>query len=107
LLHLVGYSRALELLATGRVLDAEQALAYGLANRLAAAGEAFEAALELARQISAQPGEAVQAIKRVLRAAVLLPPGAAAAVEQAEFPPLWATEDHLQAVERFLSRKGG
>ena len=105
LLRLVGYSQALELLTTGAVLSAEQALALGLANRLAPPGQALEEALELAHQIAKQPVEAVRAIKRLLRAGKDLTPEAAADFEMSEFPALWAGETHVQAVERFLKRR--
>jgi len=105
LLRLVGYSRALDWLATGKVLSASEALTYGLANRVTPPVSALTGALELARSISTYSPQAVTAIKRLLRASLLLPPEAAAAFEQAEFPPLWASEEHRQAVERFLNRK--
>lgn len=105
LLRLVGYSQALEWMATGRILEAEQALAHGLANRVVGRGQALDAAMVLARSIAAQPASAVQAVKRLLRLGLALPPETAAAAEQAFFPPLWAAEEHLQAVDRFIHRK--
>jgi enoyl-CoA hydratase/carnithine racemase len=104
LLRLVGYSRALEWLLIGRVLTAQEALAYGLANIGSSPRQALQEALELARKIASQPATAVQAIKRLLRAGILLSPELAAANEQTEFPPLWAAEAHLQAVEKFFRR---
>ncbi|HLA97450.1 MAG TPA: enoyl-CoA hydratase/isomerase family protein [Anaerolineales bacterium] len=104
LLHLVGYARSIEWLATGRVLRAQEAYDCGLANRISPPGEALAVALELARQIASQPLEAVRAIKRLLRGGLLLPATMAAALEQSEFPPLWASSEHLHAVERFLNR---
>lgn len=53
--RLIGGSRAMDLILTGRPVEAEEALAIGLANRLAPTGGALDAALELARQISAFP----------------------------------------------------
>jgi enoyl-CoA hydratase len=105
LLRLVGYSRAFDLLATGRVLSSQQALECGLANRLAASGKALEAAIELARQTAAQSKDTIEAVKRILRAGVSLDPENAAARERAEFPTLWAADDHISAVQRFLDRK--
>ena len=106
LLHLTGYSRALEILAAGKVLTAEEAAACGLANRVAPSGKALESALELAQRIAQHDPAAVRALKRLLRAGLTQPPDAAAAAEQAEFPPLWAAEAHLQAMARFIKRKG-
>ena len=105
LLRLAGYSRAFELLATGCVISAEEALTYGIVNRLAPPGEAEKYALDVCREIASQPAQAVRAIKRLLRAGVSLPPATAAAFERAEFPALWESEDHQQAVQKFLARK--
>jgi enoyl-CoA hydratase len=105
LLRLVGYSRALEWLATGKILTAQEMLAHGLANRVSPKGRALEAALELAREIAVQPLNAVRAIKRLLRAGLMLPGQSAARVELDEFPTLWASEEHLQAMKDFLERK--
>jgi enoyl-CoA hydratase/carnithine racemase len=52
----VGRKRALEMLLTGRPIDARTAADWGLVNRVVPAGELDQAALELARQIaSASP----------------------------------------------------
>jgi enoyl-CoA hydratase len=53
--RLIGQSRALDLILTGRAVDATEALQMGLANRLVPAGQALSAALELAAQIAAFP----------------------------------------------------
>lgn len=53
--RLIGHSRAMDLILTGRPVDAQEALAMGLANRLAPQGQALAVALDIARQISAFP----------------------------------------------------
>jgi enoyl-CoA hydratase len=53
--RLIGHGRALDLMMTGRTIGAEEAYAIGLVNRLVQPGEALHAALELAREIAAQP----------------------------------------------------
>jgi len=53
--RLVGTSHAMDLILTGRGVSGEEALRMGLANRLTEPGGALEAALELARQLSAFP----------------------------------------------------
>ncbi|MGH8460678.1 MAG: crotonase/enoyl-CoA hydratase family protein [Stenotrophobium sp.] len=53
--RLIGMSRALDLILTGRAVDAHEAFQIGLANRVVAAGKAMQAAEKLALQIAAFP----------------------------------------------------
>jgi enoyl-CoA hydratase len=62
----IGYARASELLLTGRLFGAEEALAVGLVSAIVPAEQLLEKALAIARQVGANSPAATSAIKRYL-----------------------------------------
>jgi enoyl-CoA hydratase len=64
---LVGAARTREMFYTGRPIDADTALAWGLVNRVAPAGSAEADALALADEIARNAPLAVRGMKRILR----------------------------------------
>jgi enoyl-CoA hydratase/carnithine racemase len=105
LLRLVGYPRAMEMLLRGNVMRGPELLAAGLVNRVVEAGSALHHALRMAEHIAASPPDVVRGIKRVLQAGLNRPYETALDIEREVFPPLWAADAHIQAVENFLKRE--
>lgn len=62
--RLIGQSRALDMILTGRPVAADEALAFGLANRVVPAGQALTAAIALAQQIAAFPQACMRSDRR-------------------------------------------
>jgi enoyl-CoA hydratase len=58
--RLIGESRAMDLILTGRAVGADEALSLGLANRVVAEGDALRSALQLARAIAAFPQQCLR-----------------------------------------------
>ncbi len=65
--RLVGSGRAFELMATGRMVDPQEALAIGLVDRVVSSTDLEVETQNLARSIAAGPPIAIAAIKAVLR----------------------------------------
>jgi enoyl-CoA hydratase len=59
--RLVGMGHAMDLILTGRKVEAAEALQMGLCNRVVPAGRAREAAIELANQLAAFPQQTLRA----------------------------------------------
>jgi enoyl-CoA hydratase len=104
--RLIGQSRALDMILTGRPVGAREALEFGLANRIAPKGGALAAALELAGQIAAFP----QACMRNDRASALqqwaLPYDAALRNEFDHGMDTLASGETLAGARRFADGEG-
>jgi enoyl-CoA hydratase len=100
LVRLVGPARALRLLATAEVLDAQAAQAIGLVDGVAAAGVDFDEAL--ARFLDAmrrQPPQVMRALKAQCRFERLRDRAPAEAEATGHFVSVWTHPDHWAAVD--------
>ncbi|MBO0719929.1 MAG: enoyl-CoA hydratase/isomerase family protein [Blastocatellia bacterium] len=109
----VGHQRALEMMFTAAVIDADTALAYGLILEVATAGSALLNAIALADRIAKTSAASLTAIKRVSRLGWNLPPAAIDALEEASFPALFGPEQsarmraYLEQRTQLLPTVGG
>ncbi|WP_433462218.1 crotonase/enoyl-CoA hydratase family protein [Spirillospora sp. CA-128828] len=103
--RIVGLGRALDLILTGRPVDADEALAIGLANRVVGPGEAVRVARELAGEIASFPFGCVLADRASTYGALDLPLAEALRAEGAAGAPIVAAEG-VAGAARFAAGEG-
>ncbi|SDR98506.1 Enoyl-CoA hydratase [Friedmanniella luteola] len=103
--RLVGPTRALDLLYSGRRVGAEEALAIGLATEVVADEDFAEHVQQLAARLAAGPTLAFGTMRRAVAAAAGQPLAAALETEAEGMRRTGASADHRAAVEAFLARR--
>jgi enoyl-CoA hydratase/carnithine racemase len=103
--RLVGPARAKDLILTGRRINAAEALAMGLVQRLAPEGRLLEVALGLAEQVAANAPLAVAAAKHAIDGGLALPLDDALALEQRHYETVLASEDRLEGLAAFGAKR--
>lgn len=102
----VGQSRAMELLLTGRLFDAEEALALGFIHRLAPERSlAVDTAWSWAVDLCELPKGALAALKALIWAASESNLSKSEQLEARLFAELWMQPDHLEAMAAFAEKR--
>ena len=105
LASLVGREKAAELLFTGEVIDAAEALRIGLVSRVVPHAELLPAALALAEKIAANPPLAVRRLTQGLRRALDPDWEALGSFVSSSLAELFRSEDHREGVRAFLEKR--
>jgi enoyl-CoA hydratase/carnithine racemase len=101
--RLIGRSRARELIYSGRIVPAEEALAIGLVDRLEP--DPYAAAFEQAARFAQGPTRALAAAKEALNAADLGDLRKGLGVERDVFVGLFDTRDQREGMQAFLEKR--
>lgn len=101
----VGIGRARELIYSGRVISAAEAVAFGLANVMSEPEALMATVLALAAAIAAKAPLAVAEAKRAMRISQGLPLERALVIEQELFAGLFGTEDQKEGMSAFLEKR--
>jgi enoyl-CoA hydratase len=101
----VGLGMARELVYTGRMIDAAEALRIGLANQVVAHGELMAKVRDVANEIAARGPVAVAAAKRCMLRGYDQDLVNANELEAAEFAVLFGTEDQSEGMKAFLEKR--
>jgi enoyl-CoA hydratase len=103
--RLVGLGRALRMILTGDLLDAEEAARIGLVDEVVDDDALAGRARAVANRIAAHSPVAVKLIKQAVRAAAELPLSAGLALERELFITAFASEDRAEGVAAFLEKR--
>lgn len=101
----VGKSRAMEIVLTGRTLEAREALAAGLVSQVVPAEVLLAEAQRLAREIAQQPPVATRLAKEAVLQALNTGLEAGLRFERRSFHALFGTEDAQEGVRAFLEKR--
>jgi enoyl-CoA hydratase/carnithine racemase len=105
LAQLVGREKAAELLFTGDIIDAAEALRIGLVGRVVGHDQLMDTALALAGKIAANPPLAVQRLKAGLRRALDPDWNELGRWVSSTLGELFQTEDHREGAKAFLEKR--
>jgi enoyl-CoA hydratase/carnithine racemase len=103
--RLVGIAKGLELLLTGDVLSAKEALAIGLVNRVVPQDELMKETMSLAGKISSKPPLAVRMMKRAVYQAQTSSLRSHLDYISSQVALLSETQDHQEAAKAFLEKR--
>ena len=105
LMRLIGYSRAIEWIATARLFDANECFAHGVANRVVPETELADAAFYYAKMIAANGPIAVQASKEAMRRGMGESLSRALEIEFECYKRVIPTKDRREALTAFAEKR--
>lgn len=103
--RIVGISKAMELILTGRIIKADEAKAIGLVSEVYPADELMARAMELAQTIAAQAPIAVKESKRCIRMGMQTDITTGSAFEAEAFGVCCGTADKAEGMGAFLEKR--
>ena len=103
--RIVGYERAFELAASGRKVQADEAVALGLAQQVAPRDEVLAVAQALAASLAARPPLAVAWTKQLMREGLSQTLGETMRREAATQADAVASADHAEGLQAFAEKR--
>lgn len=103
--RLIGVGRALEMMATGRQITAEEAMRMGLVNHVTEPGELLEVCEAMARKISANSTRAIALGKQSIYAGSEMDLNRGLAHEAGLFALTFAAPDQREGMDAFLEKR--
>lgn len=104
--RLVGLGKAVELMFTADIIDAQEALRIGLVNRVVPHEQLRESVMALARQLAQRPAASLGVLKSMLYRSLSTDLAAALELEALSLAAAVKTEEHQAIVKTFLAERG-
>lgn len=101
----VGKAKAMDMVLTGRQIDAEEAERIGLVSRVVPDGEVDAEAKTVAELIASKSKPAAQLAKEAVSAAFEMPLQSGLQFERRLFHSVFATEDQAEGMEAFANKR--
>jgi enoyl-CoA hydratase/carnithine racemase len=105
LARVIGKQRAMELVLTGRRVDAKEALRLGFVNQIATKRTWLPEAITLAEVVARRPPLAAKLAKQAVLAAEETPLSAGLAMERRLYELAMASEDRVEGMSAFLEKR--
>ncbi len=105
LTRFVGKAKAMDMVLTGRVMDAAEAERCGLVSRVVPAGALIETAMAAAATIAGFSANAVMLTKEMVDAAYETPMGQGIMLERRLFHSLFAFDDQKEGMAAFIEKR--
>jgi 2-(1,2-epoxy-1,2-dihydrophenyl)acetyl-CoA isomerase len=103
--RLIGQARALDLMMSGRKVDAHEALALGLVSQVVADGDLMTSAEQTAAALAAGPTQTIACIKQAVEFAMTSTLAEAMDNEAAQQDIAGRTNDHAEGVAAFIEKR--
>jgi enoyl-CoA hydratase len=103
--RLIGMTRAAEMVLTGRLINAEEALEFGLVNRVVDTAQVVEEARKLLLSVAAKSPQSVHMAKLMLHHGQDVHLDTALMLESLAFAGMFSTDDMHEGVQAFLDKR--
>jgi enoyl-CoA hydratase/carnithine racemase len=103
--RLIGPARAKDLIFSGRMVDAQEALAIGLADRVAPADKVYDEAVAMVTPYLTGPAQALRAAKLAIDGGLDRDLAGGLAWESQLFAALFATDDRTEGMNAFVDKR--
>jgi len=103
--RIIGLGKALDLCLTGRIIDAQEALAIGLVNKVVPHDDLMDEAMAMATALANGPTRTLNLVKKVIHGGLVSDVEQAQRKEEEAFAWCLSSPEHMEGVRAFLEKR--